>query len=137
MNAQTNEDATATGHEIWLLRLVPPGPWGRCIAAIVLLAGTIALYQQVGAFAGFFAGGDAWAAAPFFCVILAYITLVFHLVTERTEAAFDALVHRLGMEVSEAKRLRGLEAENVKLTRLLAEAELDMAALKDMIGKKW
>ena len=30
-----------------------------------------------------------------------------------------------GMEVSEAKRLRQLEAENLKLKRLLAEAELD------------
>jgi putative transposase len=42
-----------------------------------------------------------------------------------------------GMEVSEAKRLRELEAENAKLKRLLAEAELDKAALKDVIGKKW
>jgi len=42
-----------------------------------------------------------------------------------------------GMEVSEAKRLRDLEAENAKLKRLLAEAELDKAALKDVIGKKW
>ena len=41
------------------------------------------------------------------------------------------------MEVSEAKRLRDLEAENAKLKRLLAEAELDKAALKDVIGKKW
>lgn len=42
-----------------------------------------------------------------------------------------------GMGVSEAKRLRELEAENTKLERLLAEAELDKAALKDLIGKKW
>ena len=33
-----------------------------------------------------------------------------------------------GMEVSEAKRLRELEAENAKLKRLLAEPELDKAA---------
>ena len=106
MNAQTNEDATTTGHEIWLLRLVPSGPWGRWVAALVLLAGTIALFQQVGAFGGFFAGGDAWAAALFFCVILAYITPVFHLVTERTEAAFDALVHRLGLNEAEVAHAR-------------------------------
>lgn len=39
-----------------------------------------------------------------------------------------------GMEVSEAKRLRELEADNAKLKRLPAEAELDKAALKDVIG---
>ena len=42
-----------------------------------------------------------------------------------------------GLEVSEAKRLRALEAENAKLQRLLAEAMLDNAALKDLLGKKW
>jgi putative transposase len=42
-----------------------------------------------------------------------------------------------GMEVSEAKRLRELEAENLKLKRLLAEAELDKAALKELVGGKW
>ncbi len=42
-----------------------------------------------------------------------------------------------GLEVSEAKRLRALEAENTKLKRLLAEAMLDNAALKDLLGKKW
>lgn len=42
-----------------------------------------------------------------------------------------------GMEVSEAKRLRELEAENGRLKKLLAEAELDKAMLKDVISKKW
>ena len=42
-----------------------------------------------------------------------------------------------GMEVSEAKRLRELEAENAKLKRLLAEAELDKAAMKEVIAGKW
>ena len=42
-----------------------------------------------------------------------------------------------GMDVSEAKRLRTLEDENTKLKRLLAEAMLDNAALKDLLGKKW
>ena len=42
-----------------------------------------------------------------------------------------------GMDVSEAKRLKGLEDENAKLKRLLAEAMLDNAALKDLLGKKW
>ena len=42
-----------------------------------------------------------------------------------------------GLEVSEARRLRGLEEENTKLKRLLAEAMLDNAGLKDLLGKKW
>ena len=42
-----------------------------------------------------------------------------------------------GMEVSEAKRLRELEAENAKLKKLLAEAELDKAALKELVQGKW
>ena len=41
------------------------------------------------------------------------------------------------MEVSEAKRLRVLESENAKLKKLLAEAELDKAALKEIVGGKW
>lgn len=42
-----------------------------------------------------------------------------------------------GMEVSEAKRLRELESENAKLKKLLAEAELDKAALKELVEGKW
>ena len=42
-----------------------------------------------------------------------------------------------GMDVSEAKRLKALEGENAKLKRLLADAMLDNAALKDLLSKKW
>jgi putative transposase len=42
-----------------------------------------------------------------------------------------------GMDVSEARRLRQLEAENGKLKKLLADAMLDNAALKDLLSKKW
>jgi len=42
-----------------------------------------------------------------------------------------------GLEVSEAKRLRSLEAENAKLKRLLAEAMLDVSTLKEMVGKNF
>ena len=42
-----------------------------------------------------------------------------------------------GLDVSEAKRLRVLEGENAKLKKLLAEAHLDNAALKDLLTKKW
>ena len=42
-----------------------------------------------------------------------------------------------GLEVSDAKRLRALEDENGRLKRMLADAMLDNAALKDLLGKKW
>ncbi len=42
-----------------------------------------------------------------------------------------------GLEVSEAKRLKTLEDENTKLKRLLADAMLDNATLKDLLGKEW
>ena len=41
-----------------------------------------------------------------------------------------------GMDVADAKRLRELESENAKLKRLLAEAHLDMHALKSVLGVK-
>jgi len=40
-----------------------------------------------------------------------------------------------GLEVSEAKRLKGLESENARLKKLLADAMLDNAALKDLLTK--
>ncbi len=40
-----------------------------------------------------------------------------------------------GMDVSDAKRLKGLEDENRRLKKLLAESMLDNAALKDLLGK--
>jgi len=40
-----------------------------------------------------------------------------------------------GMEVADAKRLKLLEEENRRLKKLLAEAMLDNAALKDILGK--
>jgi putative transposase len=42
-----------------------------------------------------------------------------------------------GMDVSEAKRLKGLEDENARLKKLLADSMLDNSALKDLLGKKW
>ena len=42
-----------------------------------------------------------------------------------------------GMEVSDAKRLRELEQENARLKKLLAEAELDKVALKELVQGKW
>ncbi len=41
-----------------------------------------------------------------------------------------------GMDVSDARKLKELEGENTKLKRLLAEAHLDIAALKGVFGVK-
>ena len=40
-----------------------------------------------------------------------------------------------GLEVSEARRLKALEDENQRLKKLLAEAVLDVVALKDLLRK--
>ena len=42
-----------------------------------------------------------------------------------------------GMNISEAQRLRQLEAENAKLKRIVAEQALDNIALKDLLAKNW
>ena len=42
-----------------------------------------------------------------------------------------------GMEASEAKRLKALEDENRKLKKLLAESMLDVATLKELLGKNF
>ena len=42
-----------------------------------------------------------------------------------------------GMEVSEARRLKALEDENAKLKKLLAEAMLDNAMLREVAARKW
>ena len=52
-----------------------------------------------------------------------------------SDATFYKKARYGGLEVSEAKRLKALEDENARLKRLLAEAMLDNAALKDLLRK--
>ena len=42
-----------------------------------------------------------------------------------------------GMSVPDAQRLKQLEEENARLKKLLAEAMLDNAVLKDITARKW
>ncbi len=42
-----------------------------------------------------------------------------------------------GMKATEARRLRELEVENARLKKLLAEAELDKAMLKELAEGNW
>jgi len=41
------------------------------------------------------------------------------------------------MNREELQRLRALEAENVRLKRIVAQQALDIDALKDVVSKKW
>ena len=40
-----------------------------------------------------------------------------------------------GMEVSDAKKLKALEAENARLKKLLAEQMMDVSTIKEMLGR--
>ena len=42
-----------------------------------------------------------------------------------------------GMEASDAKKLRELEAENARLKRIVADQMLDMTAMKELLQKHW
>ena len=42
-----------------------------------------------------------------------------------------------GMEVSDARRLKALEEENRRLKKLLAESMLDVATLREALGKNF
>jgi putative transposase len=42
-----------------------------------------------------------------------------------------------GLDVSQARKLKALEDENTRLKKLLAEAMLDVAVLRDVTAKKW
>jgi putative transposase len=60
----------------------------------------------------------------------------------RKHGVSDASIYKCkarygGLDVSEAKRLKQLEDENSKLKKLLAEAMLDNAMLKDIATKKF
>jgi len=42
-----------------------------------------------------------------------------------------------GMNLSEAQRLKSLEAENARLKRIVADQTLEIMALKDLLSKNW
>ncbi len=42
-----------------------------------------------------------------------------------------------GMELNDAKKLRGFEIENSRLKRMIADLMLDIQILKDVNSKKW
>jgi putative transposase len=42
-----------------------------------------------------------------------------------------------GLDREQLHRLKELEAENVRLRKLVAQQAMDNAALKDLLGKQW
>ena len=57
---------------------------------------------------------------------------------EISEASFYRWRRTYGdMKVPEVKRLRELEQENARLKRLVAERDLEIDAMKEVLGKKW
>ena len=54
------------------------------------------------------------------------------------EATFHAWRSQYGgMEVSDARKLKGLEEENARLKKLLAASMLDVSTLREMLAKNW
>jgi len=63
-------------------------------------------------------------------------------VVSRKLGVSESTLHRWrarfgGMDVSDAKKLRGLEEENARLKKLVAEQLLDNQILKAALAKKW
>jgi putative transposase len=55
-----------------------------------------------------------------------------------SEASFYTWRNKLaGLEVSDVKRLKGLESENARLKKLLAEAMLEPEVTREVLRKKW
>lgn len=54
----------------------------------------------------------------------------------------ESSIHRwrrkyAGMEASDVQRLKTLEAENLRLKRIVAQQAMDIDALKEVLSKKW
>jgi len=45
--------------------------------------------------------------------------------------------HFAGLEPSDVRKLKGLEAENAKLKKLLAERDLEIDAMREVVRRKW
>jgi putative transposase len=59
-------------------------------------------------------------------------------VLEVSEATYHRWRNQYGgMKADEARRLKELETENARLKKLLAEAELDKAILKEVASGNW
>ena len=92
--------------KIWLLRLVPQGRFGRWVSALGVFALMVAWQWSGGLGLPSQTGVYPWHLGLFFCVIVAYVTPVFHFITQRTEEALDELTPKLALDVAQVQRLR-------------------------------
>ena len=69
---------------------------------------------------------------------LPFVVVAEEAVAEAEFFGVDVGEHRHGgMEVADAKRLKALEAGNAKLKKMLAGQMVDVATLKEMLGKNF
>jgi putative transposase len=55
-----------------------------------------------------------------------------------SEQSFYRWRNKFGdMDVNDAKRLRSMEKENAQLKRLVAERDMEIDAMKELLSKKW
>jgi len=104
--ASLQDNRSRPRRRLWLLALVPSVPAGRWLSGCVIFGLALLVFQLGGALSVHPNGGQTWSVALFFCVILAYITPVFHYVTERTEEAFDELAEHLPLQDAERQAVR-------------------------------
>jgi putative transposase len=58
-----------------------------------------------------------------------------HGISEKTYSRWKQ--HYGGLQVAEAKRLKALEDENRRLEKIVADQALDVAMLRDVVGRTW
>ena len=63
------------------------------------------------------------------------VTAKKHKVSEQTIYAWRQ--HFAGLEPNDVKKMKTLEAENAKLKKLLAERDLEIDAMREVVRRKW
>ena len=58
-----------------------------------------------------------------------------HGISEKTYCRWKH--HFGGLQVAETRRLKALEDENRRLKRIVADQALDLAMLRDVVGRTW
>lgn len=94
----SNPGVLPASRRIWLLRLVPAVRFGRWWCALLMFTLLLSVFWSAGALSAAVDDSPSWPGALFFCVILSYITPVFHYITQRTEEAFDDLLPALSLD---------------------------------------
>ncbi len=107
--------AKSRGHRLWMLYLIPNIPYGRWWCALVVFGILLGTYWAAGVLDSEISEATTWPVALFFCVILAYITAIFHYITHRTEEAFDALAPQLALTREALSRFRSGISEKTPL----------------------